>query len=121
MGKRQVHFEFDEYLWQQFQTLYQRQGRKVFEDTMRSMINLKLDITDEEGEKLKSEREDLQKKVEALSSCLKDHDMKLRVWEAKKREELLKKEHEEKVALNAAMRKADAIDASGILREVDFV
>lgn len=98
MGKQQVHFEFEELIWRQFQELYPRQGRKIFEDTMKSMINFKLEITDEEGEKLKADRDKLQSKADHILSCLKEHDTKIRIWEAKKRKELFeqKKAEEEK-------------------------
>ena len=115
MGKQQAHFNFDEYLWRQFQSLYPRQARKTFEDTMRSMINLKLEISDEEGEQLKSELDELQKKADAIDSEKKEHEIKLRIWEAKKREEITKQKHELEESYKEAAVMGKAIRASGIL------
>jgi len=118
MGKQQAHFEFDEYLWKQFQALYPRQARRTFEDMMRSMISLKLEVSDEEGEQMKSEREELQKKCDVIQSCLKEHDMKIRIWEAKKREELAKQKQELERSYKEASIQGKAIRASGILERV---
>lgn len=121
MGRKQVHLMMDEYLWTQFQALYPRQATKSFESMLQGMINLKLEISDQEGEYMKSERDNLRQKADQLLNLIKEHDIKIQAWEAKKRDELLKREKESKERLEKAKRLDDAIGASGILQEVDFV
>jgi len=115
MGKQQIHFEFEEIIWKQFQELYPRQARKIFEETMKTMINLKLEITDEEGESIKAEKEILQQKADDIISQLQHHDMKLRIWEAKKREELLIKKKIQEAEDDEANAVLDSLKASGML------
>lgn len=107
----------DEFIWSQFQEIYPRQASKTVEDILRSMINLKLDISDEEGEALKEQRDDLQRKTDHLMSCLKEHNIKIQVWEAKKRKELLAQKEREKEEDEETDAILDSLRASGVLEE----
>lgn len=115
MGKQQIHFEFDEHIWQTFQSIYPRQATGIFHDIMKSMINFKLDITDEEGEQLRLNKEELQRKADIILTQLRNEEMKLKIWEANKRKNLL----EEKQIYDEQDEKAssiiESIRASGIL------
>ena len=110
-----MHFRIDEYVWTQFQALYPRQGRKVIEDTLRSMINLKLDVADDEIGWLRSQAEQDKKKMNELAESILLIDSKISAWEAKKRKELIaqKKAEEDRDERNQAM--LDTLKASGAL------
>lgn len=95
MGKKQVRFLFDEYIYTQFQSLYPRQATRILQNTMKDMINLKLDCADEEIEKLRDEAEESRKQMEEQHERLSLINSKINAWEAKKRKELLEKKKEE--------------------------
>lgn len=115
MGKQQIHFEFEEYIWRQFQELYPRQARSIFEDIMKSMINFKLEVTDEEGEQLKNKRDQIQKQADVILSDLHHYDMKLKIWEANKRKQLLEEKHQDNLKDDEASSIIQSLKASGVL------
>jgi len=121
LGTKQIHVEIDEYVWTQFQALYPRQGRKVIEDTLRSMINLKLDVADEEIERLRSQAEQDKKKMDELAESILLINSKISAWEAKKREELIAQRKAEEEREEAAIAMSDSIAAAGFVEDIDFV
>ena len=115
MGRKQVHLMIDEYVWTQFQALYPRQATATFEEALETMINLKLDISDQEGETLREEREILKRKADAILSELREREAKLNAWEAQKREALLINKKKQKEEDDVANAQIDALIASGAL------
>jgi len=79
------------------------------------MINFKLDITDEEGEQLETSRDKIQQELNTLTTELQHQEMKLQIWEGKKRKELIK---EKKLADEKEDQKTSIVEslkASGVL------
>lgn len=113
MGRIHRLILIDEVIWTQFQALYPRQASKIVEDTFRSLINIKLDITDEEGEFLQQERDKLQLEADDRIAQLKEYDLKIRAWEAKKREEQIKEKRERDEYIKKAAIMAEAMHNAG--------
>lgn len=113
MGRIIRNIMIDEYIWTQFQALYPRQASRMVEDTFRDLINLKLNISDEEGEHLKAERQSIASKAAEVNDLLKEYDIKIRAWEAKKREDILKEKEEIEQAQFIAGKKVDALRNAG--------
>ena len=111
----------EEYAWNQAEMIYPRQLSRMINDYLLSIVNIKIDITDEEGEQLKIEREEIKEKSEHILSCLKEHDLKIKAWEAKKREETIKKNKELEESYKEAGIQGKAIRASGFLESISGV
>lgn len=107
----------DDLVWHQFQNLYPREASKTIESTLRSMINIKLEVDDEEIIMIKNEKDRLQGTADTLLAKIKELDMKERVWEAKKRQELLDEKKAEEERQQKAGIKLDTLRYSGILED----
>jgi hypothetical protein len=121
MGKRQIHLLIDEYLWNQFQALYPRQATKSIEFMLEGMINTKIEITDKQAEQMKIERQHLQDTADSILYQLREHDFKVKAWEAQKRDELIKKKSERRERDIEVQGQIDGINASGMLMKVSNI
>lgn len=120
MGMKQVHFWIDEYIADQFQKMYPRQGKQTVEQVFRDMVNQKLEITDEEAENLQNEIKERTQNLEIEQDNLTRAKTKLNAYEAKKRQEVMNQTKQQKEYEQAAKRMSDSVKASGILEEVDL-
>lgn len=115
MGRIARLIWIDEVIWTQFQALHPRQASRVIEDTFRSLINIRIELTDEEGQRIKEEREKLQNQYDDISNTLKEYDLKIRAWESKRMGEIVQENKQHEAGLEIGRSKADAIKASGLL------